>query len=1066
MSNWISLPEVLANRTIEDPHFIVYHFYTKSGLQHLSYFELTKKAKSIAAHLQKMDCHGEKVLLLLQPGLDYITTFFGCLFAGVVPIPAYPPRRNHHNQRLSMIINNAKAKFILTNKTISEDCPSGMSIIHVDTIEDEASDYKSINIKPHDIAFIQYTSGTTGNPKGIMISHANIMSNVEIIYKNFYIPHQIISTWVPPYHDMGLIGGIIYPAYAHSAIYLMSPFTFLQSPVSWLSLISREKVTTTFAPNFSFDYCIKKIAREQINTLDLKSWQHALNGSEPVRYETIKHFCDTFAPAGFSPESIYPVYGLAETTLMVSGSAKGKWATPLTVSHEGLKENKIVTLTSYDRQNAAKLVSCGRSDSSFDIKIIDSNTLALLPDDCVGEICITGPSVALGYCDNPVLSKATFQVSLSSALKQLYLRTGDLGCIHEGELYVTGRIKDIIIIRGFKYYPQDIEYTVMNAYSGLPAYATAVFTHKKHDEEQLVVLQEIAQHSATDLDVQSIFREIRAAVSKEHGLTLHSIVLLKPRSLLRTSSGKIQRSACREAFIDKKLRTVAYWDQANVKNLKVISNNSNNENISSNSIYLWLKKWLEVQTQFSLNEIELNKSPTELGLNSLTAVELAADLKNEFNKEIDPAFILQLSTFSELLSILNENKVNITSSQTIARAPLVAAEKHPLSGIAKEIYFQEVEGLATNLILINKQQYINYSSYNYLGMSGDPYVTEAAINAIKTYGTSVSASRIASGHKTLHTKLERELANLIGTDDCIVYSAGHATNISVITHLFGSRDLIIYDTLCHNSILQGIRFSGAQFIEFPHNDYFTLEKLLIKNQNKFSKTLIVTEGIFSMDGDIPEVPRIVELKKRYHAYLMIDEAHSIGTLGKSGCGIREYFNLHPSDVDIWMGTLSKSFASCGGFIAGSNELIENLKYHAAGFVYSAGITPANTAAALAAVQLMKLQPERLSTLNQRQNLLLSLLKNAEIPIGESNNTPIIPIMLVDDKLALDASLILKQHGIYALPILYPAVAKGKARIRLFISSLHTEEQIQYTAQIIKEKIPVSLQNVSSISESC
>jgi 8-amino-7-oxononanoate synthase len=368
----------------------------------------------------------------------------------------------------------------------------------------------------------------------------------------------------------------------------------------------------------------------------------------------------------------------------------------------------------------------------------------------------------------------------------------------------------------------------------------------------------------------------------------------------------------------------------------------------------------------------------------------------------------------------------------------------------KSIYFNVNEGISSNTTVLSGTSYINYSGYNYLGLSGDHRVTEAVIDAVKKYGTSVSASRLVSGEKSIHAELEGAIARLIGAEDCLILPSGYLTNIAVITHLFGKKDLILHDELAHNSILHAALFSGAERIAFPHNDYQTLRNFLEKYRDQYRKVLIVTEGIFSMDGDIADIPELIILKKQFNTFLMIDEAHSMGVLGKTGKGIREYFNLNPKDVDIWMGTLSKSFASCGGYIAGTHELIENLKYTAAGFVYSAGISPANTAASLAAIEVMLAEPQRIKNLKTAHTLLLSLLKEHHIATGLSHNTPIIPIVVGQDATAVQLSHYLREHHILALPIIYPAVEKNQARIRLFVNCLHTEEQIKTTVDLLRK----------------
>lgn len=1062
---YTNLLEILANAAAESPDTLAYTFLNDDGYQTLNYAELDHKAKAVAASLQQHPCRGERAMLLLPPGLDYIIALFGCLYAGMIPVPAYPPRRNHHAQRLSSIVNNAEAKFILTHQVFAEHCSFAPHLLTLDTLDESlANKYTPVSSKIDDVAFLQYTSGSTSTPKGVMISHRNILTNLEIIQRYFGEKTEKICSWLPPYHDMGLIGGILYPLFSRRPVILMSPTYFLQSPIRWLETLSREKITTSVAPNFAYDLCVKKITAEQIKNLDLSNWHYALNGAEPVRYETIQRFCQTFASVGFNPETMRPVYGLAEATLIVSATQHRLWDNPFIVSKSALEQGKSIPATTKEQQTTVSLISCGQSTINHDIQIVDIQTLQPVSEGTIGEVWVSGPSIALGYWNNSELTESTFKAKIG---KDYYLRTGDLGFMSEGELYITGRAKDLIIIHGLNHYPQDIEQTVMQSHSALQPYGTAAFTLDNDNEEQLVIMQEIARTHLNKLDAQSVFDAIRSSILSEHGLQVRSIALFKPHALPKTSSGKIQRWVCKQTFIAGELPVIAQWnktDKTEGSMTSPIENTPAQSALTRDKVKDWIIQWLAQRSHIASSDIKLTHSLAEFGLDSIIATELAADLQNWLGRQIDPAIILEQRSLDDLIQFLisQDTSTETKPSYTMAPPSLIKHSEHPLGALAKNIYFNVTDGISRDSTIINEKKYINYAGYNYLGMSGDPFVTQAVINAVEEYGTSVSASRIASGQKPLHAQLEHAIADLIGVEDCLVYSSGHATNISIITHLFGPNDLIIHDILCHNSILQGAIFSGATRIAFPHNDCAALEKILQKNRSQYEKVLIVSEGIFSMDGDIPDVPGLVALKKQYAAFLMIDEAHSIGTLGKTGAGIREHFNLKPTDVDIWMGTLSKAFASCGGYIAGSSELIEHLKYNAAGFVYSAGISPANTAAAYAAIQLMKKKPERLATLHKRHSLLLSLLKEAGIPTGDSFNTPIIPIITGDDLAALNLSIALKDHKIFAIPIFYPAVEKGKARVRLFINSLHTESQIIFTAKTIKETYFETLKNTSMV----
>lgn len=367
-------------------------------------------------------------------------------------------------------------------------------------------------------------------------------------------------------------------------------------------------------------------------------------------------------------------------------------------------------------------------------------------------------------------------------------------------------------------------------------------------------------------------------------------------------------------------------------------------------------------------------------------------------------------------------------------------------------FFKLHEGIAGAVTHIGGREYINYSSYNYLGLSGHEVVASAAKKAIDDYGTSVSASRLVSGERPIHRELEQEIAKAYGVDDAIVYVSGHAANVTTIGHLFGPKDLILHDELIHNSVLQGIALSGAKRLPFAHNDWATLDAILSEQRHQFEQVLVVLEGIYSMDGDYPDLPRFVEIKRRHKVFLMVDEAHSFGVMGNTGLGIREHFALEGGDVDIWMGTLSKALAGCGGYIAGETALVEHLKFLAPGFLYSVGMSPPIAAASLTALKIMLQEPERVTTLQARGQFFLELARAGGIDTGTSTGLAVIPAIIGGSIKTARLSAALFERGINVQPILYPAVPEKSARLRFFISCEHTEEQIRQTVQAVVAEV--------------
>ncbi len=367
-------------------------------------------------------------------------------------------------------------------------------------------------------------------------------------------------------------------------------------------------------------------------------------------------------------------------------------------------------------------------------------------------------------------------------------------------------------------------------------------------------------------------------------------------------------------------------------------------------------------------------------------------------------------------------------------------------------FFKAHEGVAGATTVIEGRSFLNFSSYNYLGLAGHPAINRAAKDAIDRYGTSASASRLVAGERPVQRELEEALAELYEVDDCVVFVSGHATNVGTIGYLFGPRDLVIHDSLIHNSVLEGIKLAGSARRSFPHNDTAALDAILAEIRGQFERVLIVVEGLYSMDGDIPDLPALIDIKRRHKAFLMVDEAHSLGVLGETGRGIREHYGVAGKDVDIWMGTLSKTLAGCGGFIAGERALVEHLKYAAPGFVYSVGISPPLAAASLAALRLMLKEPERVARLRSRARLFLELAKDRGIDTGLSQGHAVIPAIVGSSLKAAKISNKLFERGINVQPIIYPAVEEGAARLRFFVSSMHSEDQVRRAIETLAKLI--------------
>ncbi|MDF5724757.1 MAG: fatty acyl-AMP ligase [Rhizonema sp. PD37] len=565
-----SLLDILSYRAQSQSNKQAYIFLQNGETESasLTYGELDRQARAIAAHLQSIP--GERTLLLYPSGLEFITAFFGCLYAGVIAVPVYPPRQNQKLLRLLSIVNDAQAKVALTTTSILADLEkrweeeaklASVKLIATDTIETSEPEIVPQSVTPKTLAFLQYTSGSTGTPKGVMVTHGNIIHNQQLIHQAFSHSEKSIGVgWLPLFHDMGLIGHVLQPIYLGFPSVLMSPLAFLQKPIRWLKAISKYRATTSGGPNFAYDLCVKKVQPEQLAHLDLSSWDLAFNGAEPIRAETLKQFAEKFAPCGFKYRAFYPCYGMAETTLFTTGGDKNQKPVIQGVKAQDLEQNAVVE-SEISSPLSRVFVGCGRPDTNTTVIIVNPESLTRCKKGQVGEIWVSGESVASGYWNRPSATQETFQAALKDTGEGPFLRTGDLGFFSNGELFVTGRLKDVMIIRGCNHYPQDIELTVLKSHPALRADCGAAFLVEIKDKERLVIVQEVERSYLRNLDVQEVVGNIFEAVNAQHGLQVYATVLLKTGSIPKTSSGKIQRYTCRTAFLNGSLNVVEDWSE-------------------------------------------------------------------------------------------------------------------------------------------------------------------------------------------------------------------------------------------------------------------------------------------------------------------------------------------------------------------------------------------------------------------------------------------------------------------------------------------------------------------------
>ncbi len=572
MTEYLTIVDILRDRSQNLPNQIAYTFLpdgkTESGS--LTYKQLEIKVQAIAAHLQSIIIPGDRVLVVYPytAGLEFIPSFFGCIYAGAIAVTNNPPLNNEAIAKLQERVESSQAKVILTTESFlwqiqaklaqnPDLAPQLKNLPWIATdqiLPSPASQWVEPKIDKDTVAFLQYTSGSTGKPKGVMVTHGNVLHNSQVIYQSFeHNPDSRGVSWLPMFHDMGLIGGVVQPLYGGFPITLMSPVALIQKPILWLEAIARHKATTSGGPNFAYDLVSRQATPEQLKNLDLSSWSVAFSGAETVRAGTLERFAKTFAPCGFRQSAFYPCYGMAEATLFISGGAK---TTPPVVKYvdvEALAENRAVI----GDGNNKPVVSCGWGWLGDQIAIVDPESHLQLAEGEIGEIWVLGTGVARGYWNQPEATEQYFNALLGD--KGPFLRTGDLGFLQDGELFITGRLKDMMILWGRYRYPEDIELTVEKCHSALRPDCGAAFSVELEDDERLIIVHEVERSYLRQLNVEEVVVAIRQAVAVEHTVEVYAIALLKTGSIPKTTSGKIQRSACRSKFLDGTLNVVGQW---------------------------------------------------------------------------------------------------------------------------------------------------------------------------------------------------------------------------------------------------------------------------------------------------------------------------------------------------------------------------------------------------------------------------------------------------------------------------------------------------------------------------
>lgn len=691
------LVQICRQRAICQPNNIGYTYLVdgESEEANLTYGELDLRARLLASELQRVAEPGDRALLVFEPGLDYIVAFYGCLYADVVAVPVYPPnmlRLDRSLPRLTSIITDAQARVVLCTSQgckwaslFTREANQPVSVIPIDELEeDDIGNWTEPVSDPHRLAYLQYTSGSTGQPKGVMVSHRNMAYNVAQMDRRRAGEEVIGVTWLPAYHDFGLVGAILLPMYTGCRTVSMSPLAFVQRPLRWLDAISRYRGTITGAPNFSFDLCVDRTTPEERRKLDLSCLSIILNGAEPIRSETMYRFLDAFGPSGLSSDAFVPSYGLAEATL---GVASAPTWTPFVVRDFDAVALEQDRVQESEQAQAQALVSSGFAFPNTKLAIACPVTGQLLPEDKVGEIWVQGPGVAEGYWDQPEASAATFGATFSGIDDPAgkWMRTGDLGFMADEQLYITGRLKDIIIVNGRNLYPQDIEETVQSAHPAISGNSGAAFSIFRDGQERLVVVQEVRRPRKTN--VQEVAAAIQETVLSTHELPLSHLVLVNAGTIPKTTSGKIQRSETRNAWLENRLSVVAQW-QSRAGTLAKQESSATSTPLSTDTEHRVASLFCEV---LGCLPPGANEHFFELGGQSLLATQLVVRVREEFLIDMPLKALFLAPTVAELATEI-DRLVQLSSEKTALRhsavtIPIVAECDARLSAGQERIWF-------------------------------------------------------------------------------------------------------------------------------------------------------------------------------------------------------------------------------------------------------------------------------------------------------------------------------------------------------------------------------------------
>lgn len=1064
-----NLHEMLKKHYSMNPNKILYRFHNSNAelLKDITYNDFYEKAKIIANNLlsNKYNCKkNDRIIICFPPGIEYIISFFGCIIAGVIPVPVYPPNPNKFKDdiiSLNNIIKDCDAKYIIVDNNLNKyyslkkiqyyySSPN-IKWIKYSKFSKMVNNITLPTIQKNDIAFIQYTSGSTGSPKGVVLSHNNIISNDLNIfscqdYSELYDKFNslVFISWLPPYHDMGLIGHLIYPIIHNGECNFCSPGDFIKSPKVWLKLISMYNGNVTASPNFGFDLCIRKI--NDCNDYNLSSLKILMNAAEKILPDTLNNFYKNFEACGLKREMLCPSYGIAENTIAVSMYGNKT----LYISKNDLKNN-IVTINSEKCIKNIELQSIGRKCHKTFIKIVDPETKTEITNSQLGEIWVNSDSKAIKYWNKPELTEEILNAKIKND-NESYLRTGDIGFEYENEIYFVSRIKNVINIRGKKYYPEDICSCLKNIKELKPG-CQSCFSISKNDEENIVLISEIRNNINNYNDV---ITSILSTITKSYSLSLSEIILIKEKDISKTTSGKIQHFKNKNRYLNNEFKKVHSW-----KNKSTIIEKEDIDD--TNLTYdIYEKKIHDILfSKFNINksDIKNNIVLSEFGIDSMQFIQLSQFIENILGIDTDCIMIENIS-LGKLLKLSWNEFTNLKNNSKWEKClpkhyyDMLKIEKKFQESIPNLDFDQETHILKYNRVhedcvhfSTQKGDFITCASNAYTSLSRHPRIREAVKNAVDTYGTGIFGPRVVVGASKLLWELEAEISDFLSTESAVIFSTAYLAMITVLSCLTKNGiNYIFYDDLSHMCILDALNGLGnnVKIIKFKHNDYKDLENKVnnnVKPTDRGSFKLVIADALFGMDGDFFDLPNFHPICKKYGLTLLLDEAHSMGSTGKTGRGIEEHFQMY-NTVDIKLGGMNKGMPLLGGWVCSSKEICKLLRFRCHGTMFTGTMPPPMLACALEAIRVLKDEPIHVERLEFNKKYLINGLKSKGFKLSnKAGVSPIIVIIIPNDTQLLSMYHITQQNNLQIFISIFPAVPKNEGRIRISTVAGYTQENM-------------------------